>query len=448
LPLISSFGDEETNAVFSPDAYLETCCFVEVKLAEAEAAVGVVPAGAVPSISEAASAAVGHDAEIWDEARLVGYPILPLVRVLARLAGEDGQYVHWGATTQDIMDTALVLQVRRGLVRIEALLEELGDHIAVHATQHAGTPIAGRTHGQHAVPTTFGAKCASWLDELIRHLERLEALRPRLFRVQLSGAAGTLASLGDDAGRVRAELARRLDLVDSSAPWHSARDCLGELGATLALVDGTIARIAREIANLARTEIGEVSEEHSHLRGASSTMPQKRNPVLSEAAFGLANLGITYASALPHAMQAEHERAAGEWQIEWDAIPLIFATTGGALARAVDVMRGLQIDAARMRSNLLSHPSTMSEALMMLLASRVGRQRAHALVYRAVQRAHERGESLIAAVAGDDEVGAALTREEVKEVMSVDAYLGEAPQIALEVSERWRRIRAGRCGPQ
>lgn len=442
LPLVEQFGDPEANGIFTAEAYLAACIEVEVALAHAQAAVGVVPLAAAEAIAAAAALVEHESAGLWEEARTVGYPILPLVQRLAAAAGEAGAYVHWGATTQDIMDTALVLQLRRARARARELLYGVAAEAARLAEEYAETPMAGRTHGQQAVPISFGFKCASWLDELARHCERLDELAPRLLRVQLAGAAGTLASLGPQGPAVRAALADQLGLADPELPWHSARDTLAELAAVLAGTAATAVRVARELTNLARTEIGEVSEAAGHLRGASSTMPQKRNPVGSEAAIGLGNLAIAVASALPRAMQGEHERSAGEWQIEWDAIPLVCAATAGALLRLRDVLRGLVVDTERMGANLRLDPAIMSEALMMALAPTLGRQRSHDLVYELAQRAVTTRTPLAELVAATAELAPVLERIDLQAVLVPEAYLGEAPAAARRAVKRWRAAAA------
>ena len=267
--------------------------------------------------------------------------------------------------------------------------------MAAKADEHRATVMPGRTHAQPAVPVTFGGKLAVWLAELTRHRQRLRAARERAVVVQLFGAAGTAAALGPQSRAVRHALAERLGLGTVDVPWHTARDGVAETGFVLAAAAGTCGKLAREVVELSRPEIGEVREEGGHLRGASSTMPQKANPIGSEAVVGLSILAAHHAGALLTAMQGTHERAAGEWQAEWDALPLTCAAAAGALAGARRVVAGLSVFPDRMRANLDGEGgSIMAEAAMMAVADVVGRADAHAIVSEASSAARGEGLSL------------------------------------------------------
>jgi 3-carboxy-cis,cis-muconate cycloisomerase len=302
--------------------------------------------------------------------------------------------------------------------------------------------MAARTHGQQAVPTTFGAKAATWLAELTRQLARIRQARPRVAVVQLFGAGGTSAAMGDQAAAIRHALARLLDLEATDVPWHAARDGVAEACGIAASLAGSCVRIAREVVDLARTEIGEVHETLSHGRGASSTMPQKANPILSESIVGMGSIALSLMPAALTAMQVRHERAAGEWQIEWDVVPTIMTTAAGCLALTREMLDGLDVDRARMRANLdLDGGLVMAEALMMGIAPVAGRARAHELVYDLCARARVEGRPLREVVATDlpDDLAARLPDAEA--LLDPAGYLGEAEAIAGAAVSAWARAR-------
>ena len=405
LPLLDQFGDQRIAASFSRESYLRACLDAEAALALAEADVGLIPEAAAAAIAEAA-ARLRVDIDRLDaDGRVVGYPVLPLVRQLSEATAPAGAgYVHWGATTQDIMDTAMAIVMREGVLRLQELSFGLCETLARLTESHAYSAMPGRTHGQQAVPITFGQKTGIWLDEFVRHELRLAAASDRAIQAQLAGAAGTLATLREHAPAVRSRFASRLGLPEPSGPWHTARDGLGELVAVLGLVAASCGKVAREIIDLARTEIGEVAEANGHLRGASSTMPQKRNPIGSEVVVGFSLLSRAIGTTMGNA-QPGHERASGEWQAEWDAIPLVFATTAGAILGLQDLLSELRVDVTRMRANLqLDGGLIMAEAVMISLAESIGRERAHDLVYEIAQRAHEGQISFADALAADQRV--------------------------------------------
>ena len=300
--------------------------------------------------------------------------------------------------------------------------------------------MAGRTHGQHAVPITFGGKLAVWLAELERHLQRLRSARGRAAIVQLFGAAGTGAALGPEIRELRGRLAAHLSLEMVDVPWHTARDGLAEVGFVLAAVAATCGKIAREVIELSRPEIGELKEAGGHLRGASSTMPQKANPIGCETVVGLSVLAAQQVPALLAAMQAGHERSAGEWQVEWDAIPGIAAAAAGALAGAAGVIGGLQVFPERMRANLeLEGGLIMAEAVMMAAAPMVGRGQAHDLVYEACATARREGLILAEAIRRELDPKLVATLPPLETLLDPAQYLGETDAIVTTALERWTR---------
>jgi 3-carboxy-cis,cis-muconate cycloisomerase len=446
LPLVSTFGDPESEQIFSLEETIESWLEVERALAVVQAELGVIPANAAAAIERALSLPKIDRERLLERTRVVGYPILPLIEQLVEDSPPDVRaFLHWGATTQDIMDTGLVLQARRGLDRVEGLLLNMGNELAGLAQATRTVLIAGRTHGQQAVPTTFGAKVAVWLDEFCRHLERLHQLRPRLLVVQLFGAAGTSAALGDLSRETRHGLAARLGLHGADVPWHAARDNIAELGFVLAALASTCGKVALEVIDLSRPELSEVREaERADGRGASSTMPQKGNPVRSEAVRGMSAQARQHVSSLLAAMQVSHERSAGEWQIEWDSIPTLFVLTCGSLGTALSVVKGLQISPDRMSANLdLDGGLLMAEALMIALAPHIGRLQAHELVASACAAARKRNLSLrdVVSTTLPDELIAALPP--LDEVLRPGNYIGEAHESVDAALARWAAVNIG-----
>lgn len=432
-------ADEAMAAIFGEDRAVGDWLVVEAALTRGLAEAAVIDGETAERIVAACRPQVVDRDVLWSETALVGYPILPLVRMIcAALDQTDAGYVHWGATTQDIMDCALALQMRDAADRLLQLVAALGDALSLLVERHASTVMPGRTHAQHAVPTTFGAKCAVFLDEFTRHRSRLFTARRRVAVVSLFGAGGTSAALGDKADVVRAEIARQLDLTVTVVPWHVARDRVAELAITAAMVAATCVRLAREVVDLSRTELGEVGEADGMYRGASSTMPQKANPISAELTIGFGVMAATAASATLRAMEAGHERAAGEWQVEWQALPLACTSAAGALRTAVSLAKGLRVFPARMRENLDSDGGRiMAEAYMITLASKVGRDRAHEIVYQAVRESRTTGRPLLSTL--QDSVTPQIWAEIGPMMPTAEEYLGSVPQVCVAAVAEWRR---------
>jgi len=430
-----AFGDAEMEAVFSEQASVESWLRTEAALARAQASVGEITADRADAIATACTLDNIDLGSLWVETANVGYPILPLVRQITEHlpAGERGS-LHYGATTQDIMDTGLSIQLATAIDRLIVLVTALGDELARQIEAHAATVMAGRTHGQQAVPTTFGAKLATFLRQCSRSLSDLSDIRSVCCVVSLNGAAGTSAGLGPRADEVRAEVARRLGLTVPDGPWHVTRDGLATFGAVCARAAAMCARLAREVIDLSRTEIGEVSESAGHHRGASSTMPQKANPIDSEAIVGMA-VNVTASSAsLYRAMEAGHERSAGEWQVEWHSIPQVTVLSASCLLVAARVVRDLQVNPERMLANFdIEQGRTLSEAYMFDLAPELGREGAHDLVYEAAVASKTRGVDLretLAEIAGGADA--------VRDIRPAD-YTGQAGDEAIRAVADWRR---------
>src|SRR5437588_12012205 len=428
------FGSAEMRGVFSDDNVLKCYVDAEVALAVAQGRLGVIPREAADAIARLApSVALDRDA-LKHEAENVGYPILGLVRQLSEKLGDAGRYVHWGATTQDIVDTATVLQIRAGLVIVERDMAAVSAALVALATKYRATPMAGRTHLQQALPITFGYKCAVWLSMLDRHAERLRELKPRVLVAQLGGAAGTLASLGDKGLEVCREYARELNLGDPPITWHVARDAVAETVAFLGLVTGSLGKIGFDTMLLMMTELGEVFEPFESHRGASSTMPQTRNPISSEVLVANAKAVRQHAALMLDAMIQDFERATGPWHVEWMAVPESFILTTGSLAQAKFMLEGLLVHEHRMRANLaLTQGLIVAEAVMMGLAPHLGRQNAHDKVYAACREALGQGRSLFDMLVVDPAVRAALSEERLRALCDPANYLGSAAAMVDQV---------------
>lgn len=431
-------GDDAMRRVLSEDATIRSWLDVEAALGRALAAVGVIDTATGERIAAACVLDSIDRDRLWTEAANVGYPILPLVTMICeQLTDEDAVYVHYGATTQDIMDSGLVLQVRDAIRRLDVLVTEIADALAVLVDQHRDSVMAARTHAMQAVPTTFGAKLAVFLDTYSRHRGRLAAAARSAEVVSLFGAGGTSAALGSRALEVRAAMAAELGLDDCSVPWHVARDRILLVGQEAASVAATCVRLGREVIDLARLEIGEVGEVDGMFRGASSTMPQKANPISSEMVVGFGAWAGSASAGLLRAMEVGHERAAGEWQVEWAALPATLSAAAGALANTRDLVTGLRVFPERMAQNLeVDGGRLMAEAYMIMLTPHIGRGTAHDLVYNAVRSSREHGVPLREAVR------LTVTPEVWRDVEPVlpwpQGYLGTTSAICDEALLHWK----------
>lgn len=434
------FGTAAMRRVFSDENRLRKYLEVEVALARVQARLGIIPDWAAQEVA-AKSRVERLDLErMKAETEVVGYPILPLVHQIAELCDRDaGQYAHWGATTQDIMDSGLVLQLREAFDLIEADLDALRDILAELAARHRDTVMAGRTHLQHALPVTFGYKAAVWLAPILRHRERLAELRRRALVASFSGAAGTLASLGDRGLAVSDALADELGLGRPSMPWHVARDAVAEAVCLLGLVTGSLAKIATDVMLMMATEAQEVAEPFVKGRGGSSTMPQKRNPISCELILAAAKIVRQHAALGLDAMVADFERATGPWHVEWAALPDAFILTAGALGQARFMLGGLEVFPDAMRRNLEATSGLIvAEAVMMGLAPAIGRGRAHDLVYDACRVAARERRPLLEVLRGIPDVTAKLDDAELVRLTDPANYVGQAPQMVDRLLSRAR----------
>lgn len=429
-----AFGTAAMREVFSDFSSLSRYAEVEIALAKAEARCGVIPTEAAEAITRCTSVAALDFDLLRRETDIVGYPILPLVQQMVKQCGEAGRYVHWGATTQDIMDTALVLQMRAGFTIIEQDISTVRGILADLSRRYRDTPMAGRTHLQQALPVTFGYKTAIWLAMFDRHAERLQQLKPRVLVGQFAGAAGTLASLGDKGFEVQKALCDELGLGVPVSTWHVARDGLAEVVNFLALLTGSLGKIALDIMIMASTEFAEVYEPFVKGRGASSTMPQKRNPISAELMLAASKAVRQHAGLMLDASVQDFERATGPWHAEWMAIPESFVLTAGALHQAKFALQGLIVDERQMAKNLgISRGLIVAEAVMMGLALEIGRQQAHDVVYDACRLANEKNMTLADALSADREVSARIDRATIERLTSPNNYLGLAPEMVDRV---------------
>jgi len=429
-----AFGTPAMREVFSDFSLISRYAEVEIALARAEARCGVIPPEAADAIAKRTDVAAFDFDLLRSETDVVGYPILPLVHQMVKQCGDAGRYVHWGATTQDIMDTAVVLQVRAGLEIIEADIAALRGILADLSKRYRDTPMAGRTHLQQALPVTFGYKTAIYLAMFDRHAERLAQLKPRVLVGQFAGAAGTLASLGDKGFEVQRELCEELGLGVPVSTWHVARDGLAEIINFFGLVTGSLGKIALDIMLMASTEFAEVYEPFVKGRGASSTMPQKRNPISSELMLAACKGVRQHVGLMLDAMVQDFERATGPWHVEWMAIPESFVLTAGALHQAKFALGGLVVDESRMAENLdISRGLIVAEAVMMGLAPDIGRQQAHDVVYDACRVANEKAMTLADALSADPRVSAHIDRATIDRLTTPKNYLGLAPEMVDRV---------------
>ena len=362
--------------------YLE----VEAALAEAQADLGIVPREAAVEIAKLTVDDLDF-AELAERMVVVGYPVVGLVEQIARIVPNNlGQFAHWGATTQDIMDTALVLQIRAAFDEILVDLSTLVRALADLAAEHRETLMAGRSQMQQAVPITFGYRVAGWISPLLRHIERLHNLRPRVEVVQLGGAVGTLASIAPDGLEVRRRMSELLDLGNPVVSWHSGRDRIVEVVSWSAQLASSVAKIGHDIALSAQTELGELAEGRVAGGGISSTMPQKRNPILSQQLMRAGRLTRSYLDLALDGAMADHDRATAAWALEWNSVAPAVAVAGGAVEAARRLIEGLEVNGEAMAKNLeITGGAIMAEAVMMSLAGDLGRQVAHDKVAEMVQ---------------------------------------------------------------
>ncbi|MDH4652312.1 3-carboxy-cis,cis-muconate cycloisomerase [Pseudomonas sp. JS3066] len=425
------FTQPAMRAVFSDRGRVQGMLDFEAALARAEASVGLIPGDSVAPIEAACSAKLYDYSALALAITTAGNSAIPLVKALGKRVAaqstEAERFVHLGATSQDAMDSGLVLQLRAAAELLEQDLAGLAQALAVQAERFADTPLAGRTWLQQATPVTLGMKLAGVLGAVTRHRQRLAELKPRLFCLQFGGASGSLAALGEQAWPVAEALARELDLNLPDQPWHTQRDRLVEFASLLGLIAGSLGKLGRDLSLLMQTEAGEVFEPSAPGKGGSSTMPHKRNPVSAAVLIGAATRAPGLVSTMFAAMPQEHERSLGLWHAEWETLPELCCLVSGALQQALLVVPGLEVDAARMRRNLdLTQGLVLAEAVSIALAQRIGRDAAHHLVEQCCRQAVKEGAHLRAVLGANAEISAQLSAAELDRLLDPAHYLGQA----------------------
>lgn len=434
------FSTPEITALFADGARVERILRFEVALARAQVRAGIVPTSAAEAIEGAASSLTIDPEALFREGALSASAIVPLVRLLREAAGADAaRYVHMGATSQDAIDSATMLQVHAGLELVDSALLEVAEACARLSVEHRDTPMAGRTLLQQAVPVTFGLKAARWLAMATRQIEAVRAVRERCIALQFGGAAGTLSALGNAGPSVSAYLAEELELPEPSLPWHTERDRIAEVASALGTVAGAMGKIGQDLALLAQTEVGETSEGGDG--GRSSAMPQKRNPVHATLAVSSARLAVAQVPVLLDGMMQAHERAAGQWQAEWAALPDLFRYTAGAVAHAQAALANLQVHEERMRDNLGAAQGTiMAESLTAALSTVLGRAEATRLVEASVLDALTQSVTLREAAGASEAIRAVLDEAALDAALDPSNYLGSASVFIDRAMEDYRAL--------
>ncbi|ELS43371.1 3-carboxy-cis,cis-muconate cycloisomerase [Pseudomonas syringae] len=425
------FMQPEMREIFSDEGRVQGMLDFEAALARAQARVGLIPPEVVADIE------LSCDARLFDFDALAiaigsaGNSAIPLVKALgkqiAARSAEAERYVHMGATSQDVMDSGLVLQLRRAIALLERDLSRLADAMAEQAQRHACTPLAGRTWLQQATPVTLGMKIAGWLGAVTRHRQRLNEIKPRLLCLQFGGASGSLAALGDQAFSVAEALADELQLALPEQPWHTQRDRLVEFAGLLGLIAGSLGKLGRDVSLLMQTELGEVFEPSAPGKGGSSTMPHKRNPVGAAVMISTATRAPGLVGTMLSAMPQEHERSLGLWHAEWETLPELCCLVSGSLQQALQVIPGLQVDAERMAINLQSTKGlVLAEAVSIALAQRIGRDAAHHLIEQCCRRAVEQSAHLRQVLGETPQVSEQFSSDELDRLLDPAHYLGQA----------------------
>lgn len=422
------FSTDEMRHVFSDENRTQKYLDIERALAVVQGRLGLIPQEAADEIVSHCTLDQIDMPRLRQQTERIGYPILGVVTQLNQLCRDKlGEYCHWGATTQDITDTATVLQIREGLAIVDRELAGISAAMAKLAKEHRDTPMIGRSNLQQAIPVTFGYKMAGLLSAIERHRERLAQLKERVLVGEFAGAAGTLASLENGAMETQAGLCAELGLKQPLIAWHTIRDNIAEVGAFLGLVGGTLGKLSMDVKLMMQTEVGEVYEPYHHGRGSSSTMPQKRNPISSCYIHAAISVVRQHAAALMDAMVADHERSTGPWEIEWIVLPEAFCLMAGALKQSRFVLEGLQVDAHAMRRNIdMTEGLVMSEAVMMGLGNYIGREYAHDLVYDLCRQAIAEKKPLLDLLAAHPEIAAHVDRAALQAMLDPSNYLGQS----------------------
>lgn len=435
------FGDKfatpEMKAVFAEHNYLQKILDVEMALADAESELGLIPASVVPLLKEKARAEKIDLQKVKEIQKKVGHYLVSILKVWEEnCPGDSGQFIHYGATTQDIIDTAVVLLIREALALVHRDLKDIIRATLRLVEEYKSAPMAGRTHGVHAVPITFGFKAAIWAAEIARHIQRLKELEPRVLIGNITGAVGTFAGFGDKGIEVQERALAKLGLGVPLICWHAARDHFAELINWIAMVGTTLAKIANEIRVMMKPEFGEVEEPIKEGTVGSSTMPHKRNPNLSEEIIALGKILRSYAGVMLEAMETEHERDIGTWRCEFLILPESFLVLSAALRNAKNVLAGLKVNPVRMRQNLnLTQGLIMSETFMFALGQKIGKQKAHEVVYDLSMKAVRDGKSFAEVLKEDEGIKKYFTPEQIVGMLEPARHTGLAEKVVERVLE-------------
>jgi len=429
------WSTDELRAIFSDRNRVAKWYEFESSLAIEQGEMGIIPKEAAAEIALKAKIDNVDLEEIAVGVRRIKHPLIPALKAVQDLCSKDfGEYIHFGPTTQDVLDTATVLQIKDAHIIYLRDMKAIGRALAKLARDHRNTPMAGRSHGVQALPITFGHKAAIWLSEMGRNYERMRELEKRVLVGGMVGAVGTQASFGPQALELEYRLMQRLGLGIADINWQPARDRFAEYVSVLAIMSGTLGKIANEIVNLEHTEIGELYEPFSEGKVGSSTMPHKRNPSTCEAVVGVSRALRYNAAMVIEGMVIEHERDGSSWRAEWKALPESCLMMGGMLSMMKYVLEGLEVDGAQMRGNLDRLGGfLLSERVMFVLSTKVGKQTAHELVYEASMRGIETGITFERALMEDKKVSAAMSVEELRAVLDPTTYIGHAPAIVDRV---------------
>ena len=429
LTLGNNFSTPEMREVWSETNRVRKHIVIEVALAKEEGELGVIPAEAAQKIASKADPSQFDLEEIAKEVARLKHSFMATINALQKQCGEAGEFVHYGPTTQDIVDTGTVLQLKQAFAIVERDTRLVALELKKLAKQYQYLPMVGRTHGMQALPTTFGFKLAVWLDEFVRHLARLKEIKQRVLVGNISGAICTYASFGNKGPQVEQRTLELLGLNTPNIGWQSARDRFSEYASIIALISGTLGKIGNEFYNLMRSEINEIEEPFSEGKIGSSTMPHKRNPAALE---GLASLTapLFKSVALIHeSMKVEHERDAMSWRAEWIALPEINLYVSAQLQLALSVLRGMKVNEKQMALNLeLQNGLLLSEKIMFELGKRLGKQTAHSLVYQCSMLAFEQNKHFKEALMQNEELAKYLSAQELEEWLNPQNYLGNAPE--------------------
>lgn len=440
IMLQNNFGTEKMRRVWDDEARITAQLKAEKALAQAEGDLGVIPKDAADKIASAARAELFDIEAVAKEAAESKHSLIATIRTLQRLAGDAGEYVHYGATTQDIVDTGVVLQLRDAY---DLILEDVNvaiDTLAKMAKEYQNVPMVGRTHAVHALPITFGYKLAVWLDEFGRHRERLEALKDRVFTGSMSGAVGTYASFGEKGIEVEEKTMEYLGLNAPNICWQSARDRFAEYGSVLASISGTLGKIGNEFYNLMRTEIDEIEEQFTKGKIGSSTMPHKRNPAAFEGLASLTPAVIKSVSMMYQSANMEHERDAMAWRLEWIALPEINIYVSYQLVALKSILDGITVNEKKMYENLnLQYGLLLSEKVMFEVGKKLGKQTAHHIVYEASMISFEEKRSFADVLLENPQIAGYFQRDEVESWLIPENYTGLAAQKVDQVIGALRR---------